>query len=276
MPQARRIRTSRQRLSLPRPSRKRRAGLIAPHLTGHGRAAAARFSLDCQCGRVITIAGSQAGSMVTCAAAPGESSQPRPAAGTLQAKVGMSRAFATRSSEWSLPANSRRAAPAPVSGKPTDDVIELEILVPRFFKTDEDPAKQMWVLGLWAILYIALFHRSQIEEEGATIVQAPLRVARRYQGRVRRMSRAQLHRLLRTVPEYGQLLDENPNSRISSGARRIPESNYELTARRGTIADGSVFKEEPKGFADLSWRQKVVPYLRGDVRLSQSARGRVR
>jgi hypothetical protein len=203
-----------------RPSREEKGWFDRPVSDRPRPAPASEFSLDCQCGQVITIAGSQAGSMVTCACG---ALVKVPSLGRLRELSGKGRyessicdTIKRMVASGELPAGGTCA----VSGKPTVDVIELEVLVPRFFKTDEDPAKQMWMVGVWALLYIALFQRSQMEEdeEGATIVQAPLRVARRYQGRVRRMSQSRLHRLLRTVPEYGQLLDENPQSRISASA----------------------------------------------------------
>ena len=100
-----------------------------------------------------------------------------------------------------------------VSRKPTNDVMKLEILVPRFSKSNEPRDEWMvLLLGFWAFLYVALFRRQQFHKEGATIVQAPLCVAHRCRTKVERMGQARLKRLIRTVPIYAQLLDENPDS----------------------------------------------------------------
>jgi hypothetical protein len=113
-----------------------------------------------------------------------------------------------------LPAGSTCA----VSRKPTDDFIELEVLLPRYFKNTEIADRRMILLfGMWGALYNTLIRRPQIEEEGALTVRAPIRVAERCHAKVRRMSQARLRRLLRTVPVYAQLLKENPHSRISIG-----------------------------------------------------------
>ncbi len=43
---------------------------------------------------------------------------------------------------------------------------------------------------------------------------AHFRVARRYHKKLRRMSQRRLKQVLRTVPVYAQLLEENPDARI--------------------------------------------------------------
>jgi hypothetical protein len=64
-----------------------------------------------------------------------------------------------------------------------------------------------------------LFAAPEIEEEGAIVLRVPLRVDDRYHPRVRSMGQVRLRRLLRTVPVYAELLDENPYSRVSVADR---------------------------------------------------------
>jgi len=104
-----------------------------------------------------------------------------------------------------------------VSHAPTADTIDLEILVPKFFKNEEGRDRiALLLFGLWGILYLALFRRTTVEEEGASSLRVPLRVAARYHRKVRGMSQRRLRRLLRSVPVYATLLDENPHSRVSA------------------------------------------------------------
>ena len=56
-------------------------------------------------------------------------------------------------------------------------------------------------------------------EEGALTVRLPLRVAASHHHKVRGMSQSRLRRLLRKVPAYAQLLEENPYSRVSVADR---------------------------------------------------------
>jgi hypothetical protein len=106
-----------------------------------------------------------------------------------------------------------------LSRKPTDDVLELEIKLPQFHK-NRDAGNSLVILalvaGIWGVLYHALFGRSAyLEDERSIAIQVPLRVAAARQSRVRAMSQRRLWRLLRTVPVYARLLDENPEARIS-------------------------------------------------------------
>ena len=143
------------------PERDEKSWLESP-ASGRPRSApASQFSLDCPCGRAIAVAGSQAGSIVTCVC--GAAVQV-PSLGKLRESSGKGRYESgitdtiqrmLRSGE--LPGGHICA----VSGKPTDDSIELEIFVPRFFKAEEDRTKVPLVMlfGLWSVVYFALFQR---------------------------------------------------------------------------------------------------------------------
>ena len=107
-----------------------------------------------------------------------------------------------------------------VCGKPTGDAIVLDILVPRAFRDRQSgPQNALLVLllGLWALPLLALRGHGgvMIDEEGAFTLRVPLRVAAPYHPKVRGMSQRRLRRLLRSVPVYATLLEENPMSRVS-------------------------------------------------------------
>ena len=105
-----------------------------------------------------------------------------------------------------------------VSRKPTDDVLDFEILVPRSFKSLEGWAQLAliyWFFGYFAWSYVNLFRPPKIVEGDALRVMAPLCVASRYHAKVRRMSQRRLKKLLRTVPAYAMLLDENHLAMVS-------------------------------------------------------------
>ena len=94
------------------------------------------------------------------------------------------------------------------------------MVVPKTFQdrdTDRNHAPPILLLGLWALLPLALFGRKRvlIDTEGASILRVPIRVAAAYHAKVRGMGRRRLRRLLRSVPVYATLLNENPLSRVA-------------------------------------------------------------
>jgi hypothetical protein len=203
---------------LPLQQRRDRSGQTGS--TGRRPAPAAQFSIDCPCGRAITVAASQAGSTVRC----GCGAEVRvPSLGRLRELSGRDRyesgicdTIRRMVQSGELPVGGTCA----VSREPTDDVIDLEILVPRFFRNRDDVQnKTLWIFGVWGALYLALFSRPQIEEEGTLTVRLPLRVAGSHHHKVRAMSQRRLRRLLRKVPAYARLLEENPYSRLSVADR---------------------------------------------------------
>jgi hypothetical protein len=117
------------------------------------------------------------------------------------------------------------------SGAPTGDVLYLFIVVPRAFEQREGTAG-LFLASLWALLFswwvggllTALLpqvfgptvsvEEAMREHHRARTVPAPLRLASRHHARVRKASQRRLQRLLRTVPIYARLLDENPIVRI--------------------------------------------------------------
>jgi hypothetical protein len=182
---------------------------------------AAPFSVDCPCGRSVGVTGDQAGSSVRCDCG---AEVAVPSLGRLRERAGKDRyesntgdAIRRLVRAGELPAGSTCV----LSGTPTDDVLELDILIPRLFKTERDRNEVivLLVLGLFGGLLYSILNRSRIAEDGLTVVPAPLRVAARHHAKVVGMGQGRLRRLLRTVPIYAQLLDENPRARFSVAGR---------------------------------------------------------
>jgi len=176
---------------------------------------AGAFSVTCTCGRAIAVAASQAGSTVRCDCG---ADIRVPSLSRLRESVGQDRYESSKSDTirrmiktGELPGS----GPCAVSRKPTDDVIELDIVVPRYFKTDVNtPVIPVFFFGWFPALLLAVMSGSEFQEDGASTVRVALKVANRYHPKVEKMSQRRLRRLLRTVAIYGELLDENPLSRI--------------------------------------------------------------
>jgi hypothetical protein len=181
---------------------------------GPGRPAA-RFSVGCGCGLSIPVSASQAGSTVRCPCGA-EVDVPnlgrlRESAGQARYESGICDTIRRMIQSGELPSGGTCA----VCRKPTEDVIELDLLVPRFFQKDDGLNRfAVLVLGLFPAMLLAAIRRPKVEEEGALTVRVPILVARRYHAKVRRMGHPRRMRLLRTVPVYAELLDENPHSYI--------------------------------------------------------------
>ena len=208
------------------PSRvERRGSSIRPGSGPPSAGSRSTFSLECPCGQVIGVTGAQAGSTVQCVCGA-EVRVPslgrlRELAGKDRYESGAGDAIRRMVRSGELPA----LGTCVLSKEPTNDVMEFEILVPRFFKSEQNRDQMMTLLlGLWAIPFIALIRRPRFHTEGATTVQTPLCISQRYHAKVGRMSQGRLKRLLRTVPVYAELLDENPDARISAlgGAPTLP------------------------------------------------------
>jgi hypothetical protein len=183
------------------------------------------FSVECACGRTIPIGASQAGSITRCEC---NADVRVPSLGRLRESVGRDRYESSISDtihrmiqSGALPSRDTCA----ITRKPTEDVIELDIVMPRFFKTNENADKiAILFIGLLGALLLAAIRRPKFQEEGALTIRVPILVARRYHPKVRRMGQRRLFRLLQTIPIYAELLNENPHSRIT-----IPDLENETT-----------------------------------------------
>jgi hypothetical protein len=131
------------------------------------------------------------------------------------------------------------------SGEPTDDVLLLEILLPRHFQKKDSRENGLLMTGglievLPHLLLRAMFSHEEIEEEGALTVRAPLRVAARHHLRVRKMGQWRLRRLLRTVPVYAKLLEENGYAGRGRGIGALVERAFPTPFPRRKIQEESL------------------------------------
>jgi hypothetical protein len=93
----------------------------------------------------------------------------------------------------------------------------MEILLPRFFKSQEKTDQTIFLLaGVLAVILYNLLWGPKYREEGADRLRVPIRVIGRSHAAVRKMSQRRLARVLRTVPIYAELLDQNPHARITA------------------------------------------------------------
>jgi hypothetical protein len=105
-----------------------------------------------------------------------------------------------------------------VSGKPTDDVLEFEVLVPRSFRNDGDRAQRaldFWLKGSIIGYFVKSIRPPKIDETDAVRVRAPMHVSAIQHVKVRRMSQRRLKKLLCTVPVFAELLQDNPLAQVS-------------------------------------------------------------
>jgi hypothetical protein len=178
-----------------------------------------QFSLPCQCGLAVTVAAGEAGSTVQCDCG---ADVRVPSLGRLREMVGKA-PYESGTADMIRRMVQTGELPAGrtcvVSRTPTDDVLEFRILVPRSFSSgkssEQNALLYLWLFGPLVFLYISRFRPPKIEEGDAVHVVAPLRVSSRNHSRVRRMSEGRLKKLLRTVPVYAELLDENYLARVS-------------------------------------------------------------
>jgi hypothetical protein len=178
----------------------------------------AQFTLPCRCGLNVTVAASEAGSSVHCdCGAPinvPSLGRLREMLGKAPYESGPADMIRRMVQTGELPAGRTCA----VSGKPTDDVLELEILVPRSFRIREDWAQRavdIWFFGSLIGFWLKANRPVEIEEADAVRLEAPLRVSARYHAKVRRMSQRRLKRLLGAIPAYAVLFEENQLAQVT-------------------------------------------------------------
>jgi len=173
------------------------------------------FSLECTCGRHLTVGSAEAGTTVSCecgalVAVPNLgklrelAGQGAYEAGTVDTIVAMIR-------RGDLPWGDLCA----VSGTPTDDVIDLYVEAERIYRARDRRAVYGWLGVLVSPIFLAgLFEKPGPLVGRETTVCTPLRVAAIHQPVVRRSSQRALKRWLRSVPIYAKLLEEYPRARV--------------------------------------------------------------
>jgi hypothetical protein len=179
-----------------------------------------RYSLDCSCGRRIEVGPSQAGTKLTCecgaeVAVP-SLSKLRASTGADPYEVSTADTIRRMIAEGELPAGDV----CELSGKPTEDVLELFVLVTREFIRQE---RKQWLL-LLALFVSPIFYfayglqgaRGKLVPAagGETAIPTPVRLSSRYHDRFRKAGQWRLRRLLRRIPIYADLLKDHPEGRV--------------------------------------------------------------
>jgi hypothetical protein len=171
------------------------------------------YLVDCSCGMQVPVRASEAGSTVTCDCGAELRVPPlirlRERSGIDPYESSTIDTIGRMLSQGLLPANEVCA----VSGEPTFDVLYLTVKVPSAFKSKGGRAMQVLLaltISPWFFALPPLFKKIVPLEESTRTIEVPVRVAAHRQAKLRRASQNRLKRLLRTVPLYAKLLDENP------------------------------------------------------------------
>jgi hypothetical protein len=180
-----------------------------------------QYLLDCSCGRRVPVRASEAGSSVPCDCGRELRVPPlsklRELSGADPYESSTIDTIRRMIREGALPPEENCA----VTGEPTREVLMLTIKLPTAFKTKggilgERLHLLLVALVSWWLLFLpSLSGRTVGVEEGATVIQVPLRVCNDAQRKLRGARPARLKRLLRTVPIYAELLNENPFAMVS-------------------------------------------------------------
>jgi len=183
------------------------------------------FTLDCTCGRPVTVNAGQAGTAVTCECgatiAVPSLGRLRELAGRERYEAGTIDTIHAMLRKGLLPAGDRCA----VSGEYTQDVVELWVEAERFYVREESPLSN-FVAGLISPILIPIVERlrpARPDVGRQTIVPTPLRVAKAHRRRVLTASQRALKRWLCSVPIYAELLREYPRATVRlRGPNHVP------------------------------------------------------
>jgi hypothetical protein len=97
------------------------------------------------------------------------------------------------------------------SGKPTGDVLDLLVTVPRVVVDRSGFAVQILLALLVSPFFLLVPRRSEYTvhgEDKELKIRTPLRISAASQTKVRKASQRKLKRMLRSVPIYAKLLEE--------------------------------------------------------------------
>jgi len=183
------------------------------------------YVVNCSCGRPISVSPAAAGTMVRCACGNEVQvprlSELRTAAGQRQYESGTVDTIKRLIVEGKLP-----GARCAISGELTDDVSYFDVECQRVWVSGDSAKAGCIITLLLAVItlpfgWLVYFrrgrrraaHGDQMHGYELT-VRVPLRVCGRFEQRLRDMSQRELHRVLKTAPEYEKLLEQYPCARI--------------------------------------------------------------
>lgn len=171
------------------------------------------YSVTCQCGRVLAVAASQAGSSTECRCGRQldipRLSELRSAAGETPIPLNTVERIRAMIRQGELPVGDV----CPYSGRPANETVYFDVQCERTWVRRRGPK---FFFG-WIGLLMALYHDGPREEFGReTTIRVPLRIAGEARGQILRMrSQSKLKRLLLQTPIYGELLREYPQASVS-------------------------------------------------------------
>jgi hypothetical protein len=183
-----------------------------------------KYAFTCQCGKVIPVEASAAGSEILCecgtkAQVP-SLSQLRVTSGEGAYEAGTIDTILRMLDEGQLPWGETCA----LSGLPTTNRIEIYVECEKLHFRADDEEVGWWAVviaigGWWSVFLRSStgLQRSYEPQGRETRVATPLRVTREQEAAVTRMSQRRLRRLLRQVPIYDKLLQDYPAAKIVVG-----------------------------------------------------------
>lgn len=185
----------------------------------------ATYSVNCECGKSIAVAQSQAVASVICDCGK---TVPVPLLSALRRAAGESNRTIVEELRFQIASKELPYGNlCPFSGKLADDVVTINVQCERSWTRGGEElsfAKFVWFLTFYclfgwlaALVSSILFRKTPIEEFGReTVIDLPLKVSAEMRSQVIRMrSQNSLKTALRTVPIYEKLLDEYPDAVVS-------------------------------------------------------------
>jgi hypothetical protein len=173
--------------------------------------------MPCPCGRKIEVTAADAGTRIACECGV---EQPVPSLSRLRElegrdpyEAGTIDTIRRLVSHGELP----EGETCVLSGKSTDDILECIVVVSSVMIHEEKRSLKVLLGLLISPLFFGipdLFVKYYPAPGSETRVRTPIRLAGRYHVRFRNASQWRLRRLLRRVPIYRTLLDENPLAQV--------------------------------------------------------------
>ena len=180
----------------------------------------ATYSVNCECGKSIAVAQSQAGASVICDCGK---TVPVPLLSALRRAAGESNRTIIEELRFQI---ANKELPygnlCPFSGKLADYIVTINVQCERSWTRGGEELSLNKIIAFyipfgWLGALIASRRMMPLEEFGReTVIDLPLKVSTEMRSQVTRMrSQKSLKTALRTVPIYEKLLDEYPDSVVS-------------------------------------------------------------
>ncbi len=180
----------------------------------------ATYSVNCECGKSIAVAQSQAGASVICDCGK---TVPVPLLSALRRAAGESNRTIVEELRFRI---ANKELPyenlCPFSGKLADDVVTINVQCERSWTRGGEELSLNKIIAFyipfgWLGALIASRRMMPLEEFGReTVIDLPLKVSAEMRSHVIRMrSQKSLKTALRTIPIYEKLLEQYPDAVVS-------------------------------------------------------------